>query len=72
MEAFGRQIADARDKAISQQRRGREDEVSEAACIGVLLFDRAACVTHQQPIQDIRRFIHRRRNVLGGEGTELI
>ncbi len=41
----------ARDKIVSKEVRCREDHVIDTACIGILLFDFAACVIHQKSVQ---------------------
>ena len=46
--------------------------VGKAACIGVLFADLLARVGHQQAIQDVRCFVHRGWDGLGGEGAELV
>ncbi len=72
VEPFRWQITDARDKVIGQQRRDSEDVIREAAGVGVLLFDFAPDLVHQQPIQDVGRFVDGGRDVLGGERAELV
>ncbi len=46
--------------------------IREPAGVGILLFDPLARFVHKQAIEDVRRFAHRRRNVLGGEWPELV
>ena len=46
--------------------------VGEAAGVGILFADFLARVGHQQTVQNVGRFVHRGRDGLGGEGTELV
>ena len=46
--------------------------VGKAAGIGMLLFDLAAGLLHQQPVEDVRCLTHGGGNVLGGEAPKLI
>ena len=41
--------------------------IGEAAGIGVVLGDPPAGIILQQPVQDVGRFMHGRRDDLGGE-----
>jgi len=66
------QVADTRDESEPEQRGHSKDVIGEAASVGILLCDLAPCLVHQQTVQDIGRFAHGGRNVLGGEGSELV
>ena len=72
VDALGGQIPDARHEPVAQNRRNGEDMVGEPAGVGVLLADVAAGFVHQQAVQDVRRFVDRRRDDLRGEGSEAV
>lgn len=72
MKALGWQVSDAWDELEAQQGGDGEDMVGEAASVGILLPDFLASVGHQQSVQNVGRFVHRGRDGLGGEGSELV
>ena len=72
VEAFGGQIADARDEPVAEHRGDGEDVIGEAPGIGILLPDPLADLVVQQPIQDVGRFADGGRNGLRREGRELV
>lgn len=61
-----------RDEPEPKQRGHGKDVIGEPAGICILLCDLPARLVHQQPVQDVGRFAHGGRNVLGREQTELI
>ncbi len=46
--------------------------VGEAASVGILFADFLASVGHQQTVKNIGCLVHRGRNGMGGEGSELV
>ena len=72
MKTLGRQIANARNETAGEKRRGGEDEIREAAGIGILLPDPSTGPGHDQPVQQAWGLVHRGRDELRGERTELI
>ena len=46
--------------------------ISKAASVGILLFDIAPGLIHQQAIEDVGSFIDGGWDGLGGKGSELI
>jgi hypothetical protein len=72
IEPLGGQILDAGNELEAQESSDGEDMVGEAADVGILLFDIATGLVHQQTIKDVVGFADRRWNGLGGEGPELI
>ena len=72
MESLRREIPDAGDEAVCQQRGDGEDEIGEPARVGVLLPDPPAGPVHEQAVQDLRGFVRRGGNGLGCEGAKLV
>ena len=65
IKPLGGQIADAGKEPEAQQGGDGEDVVGKAAGVGVLLFDVATGLVHQQAIEDVGGFADRRRDGLG-------
>ena len=61
------QVPDARDERVAADRAGGEDVVGEAAGVGVLLADAPPGLVHQEPVEDVGRFVDGGRDGLGGE-----
>ena len=70
VQPFRRQVPDARDEPIAGQGCDGEDMVGETAGVGVLLTNATPCPGHQQPVEDVGRFVDRSRDGLGCEGSE--
>lgn len=60
------------ERPEGQQGCDGKDMVGKAAGIGMLLFDLAAGLLHQKPVEDVRCLTHGGGNVLGGEAPKLI
>lgn len=58
------------DEPITEQGCDGEDMVGETAGVGVLLADAPPRPGHQQPVEDVERFVDRSRDGLGCEGSE--
>ena len=70
MQPFRRQVPDARDEPIAEQGCDGEDMVGETAGVDVLLADAPPSPGHQQPVENIGRFIDRGWDGLRCEGSE--
>ena len=70
MQPFRRQVPDAGDEPIAGQGCDGEDMIGETAGVGVLLTDAPPSPGHQQPVENIGRFIDRGRDGLRCEGSE--
>ena len=70
VEAFRGQVPDARDERVAEDRARGEDMVGEAARVGVLLADALPGLVHQEPVEDVGRFVDGGRDGLGGERGE--
>lgn len=71
-QTAGRQIPDARNEQITEQRCGSEHRVREATGIGILFFDPLSGRAHQQTIQYIWCLVHSGRDDLCSKGAILI
>ena len=67
VEALRGQVPDARDERVAEDRARGEDVVGEAARVGVLFADAPAGLVHQEPVEDVGRFVDSGRDGLGGE-----
>ena len=70
MQSFRRQVPDARDEPVAEQGCDGEDMAGETAGVGVLLADAPPGPGHQQPVENIGRFVDRGRDCLCCEGSE--
>ena len=70
VEALRGQVPDARDERVAEDRARGEDMVGEAARVGVLFADAPPGLVHQEPIEDVGRFVDGGRDGLGGERGE--
>ena len=70
VEALRRQVPDARDERVAEDRACGEDMVGEAARVGVLFTDAPPGLVHQEPVEDVGRFVDGGRDGLGGERRE--
>ena len=70
VQPFRRQVPDTGYEAITEQGCDGEDMVGETAGVGVLLADAPPSPGHQQPVEDVGRFVDRGRDGLGCEGSE--
>ena len=70
-EAALRRVADPAREPLrftaTEDRAGGEDVVGEAARVGVLLADPPPGLVHQEPVEDVGRFVDGGRDGLGGE-----
>ena len=72
VEALRWQIPDAGDERVAEDRARGEDVVGEAAGVGVLFADAPAGLVHQEPVEDVGRFVDGGRDSLGGERGESV
>ncbi len=72
MQPLGGQVANAGMEVVPEQGRGGEDEIGEAAGVGILLFYLPSRLVHQQAVEDIRCLAHRGGNDLSGEWRILV
>ena len=63
-------VRNARDERVAEDRARGEDMVGEAARVGVLFADAPPGFVHQEPIEDVGRFVDGGRDGLGGERGE--
>ena len=70
MQPFRRKVTDARDEPVAKQGCDGEDMVGETAGVGVLLADATPGPGHQQPVENIGRFVDRGWDGLRCEGSE--
>ena len=70
MQPFRRQVPDTGDELVAWQGCDGEDMAGEAAGAGVLLTDAPPGPGHQQPVENMGRFIDRGRDGLRCEGSE--
>ena len=70
VEALRGQVSNARDERVAEDRAGGEDMVGEAARVGVLFADAPPGLIHQEPVEDVGRFVDGGRDGLGGERGE--
>ena len=62
----------ARDERVAEDRARGEDMVGEAARVGVLFADAPPGLVHQEPVEDVGRFVDGGRDGLGGERGESV
>ncbi len=72
VEALRGQVPDARDERVAEDRARGEDVVGEAAGVGVLFADAPSGLVHQEPVEDVGRFVDGGRDGLGGERGESV
>ena len=70
VQPLRRQVADARDERVAEDRARGEDMVGEAARVGVLLADAPPGLVHQKPVEDVGGFVDGGGDGLGGERGE--
>ena len=70
MQPFRWQVPDARDEPIAEQGCYGKDMVGETAGVGVLLADAPPSPGHQQPVENLGRFVDRGWDCLRCEGSE--
>ena len=67
VEVLRRQVPDARNERVAEGRARGEDMVGEAAGVGVLFADAPPGLVHQEPVEDVGRFVDGSRDGLGGK-----
>ena len=72
VEPFRRQIPDARDERVTEDRACGEDMVGEASRVGVLFADAPPGLVHQETVEDVGGLVNGGRDGLCGEWGEAV